>query len=510
MYKKYGGYLRKSRADLDLEANGILDTLKRHKDILLKTAEAMNITIDEWYEEVVSGETIEARPEIQKMLRKVEQGYFEAIFVVDIDRLARGDTADQSRISKCFSFSSTKIITPTKIYDPNNDSDEEYFEFGLFMSRREYKTINKRLNRGRIASVNEGKFVGSTPPYGYTKEKLKGQKGFKLIPLQEEANIVKLIFQEACNGIGTQTIANNLNKLGVKPRKNNTWSYSTIISIIQNPTYYGMIKWNHRKTEKTMVDGIVYKSRPKHTDYILVKGLHEPIITQDTFNKANKLRTQKCGKSIRKDNKIQNPLMGLVKCQVCGRTMQRRNYRSGYIDGLVCPKPGCETCGSHLYLVENKIIEALKNILEDYNIIVEDYNISNNNEENSNNNTADIITKQINKLNLQLEKAYDLLEQEIYDNETFIERSKILKEKISSLELEKEKIDIHTTETKIEKVKNIIPNIQNVIKNYNNSLSPEDKNKLLTGIIDNIQYSKFKKGIGNEDNFSLKIKIKLS
>mgnify|MGYP000193505958 CR=1 FL=1 len=63
------------------------------------------------------------------------------------------------------SFSDTKIITPTKTYDPDNEFDEEYFEFGLFMSRREYKTIKRRLNAGRISSVKEGKYCGSRPPY---------------------------------------------------------------------------------------------------------------------------------------------------------------------------------------------------------------------------------------------------------------------------------------------------------------------------------------------------------
>ena len=67
-----------------------------------------------------------------------------------------------------------------KTYNPNNEYDEEYFEFGLFMSRREYKTINRRLQRGRLSSVKEGKCVCSIAPYGYDKVKLKGDKGFTL------------------------------------------------------------------------------------------------------------------------------------------------------------------------------------------------------------------------------------------------------------------------------------------------------------------------------------------
>ncbi len=48
---------------------------------------------------------------------------------------------DQGIVSQAFKYSGTRIITPTKTYDPNNEFDEEYFEFGLFMSRREYQTI---------------------------------------------------------------------------------------------------------------------------------------------------------------------------------------------------------------------------------------------------------------------------------------------------------------------------------------------------------------------------------
>lgn len=505
----YCAYLRKSRADIELENATGEDTLKRHKDIILKTSKTMNIVIDKWFQEVVSGETIEDRPEIQKMLLEVENSIYDGVFVVDVDRLARGDTADQSRISKSFLYSSTKIITPNKIYNPENEADEEYFEFNLFMSRREYKTINRRLNRGRLSSVNEGKFVGSVCPYGYDKEKLKGQKGYKLIPFEDEAKIVKIIFKKASEGMGSQNIANYLNNLGVKPRKSIDWSYSTIRDIIKNPVYYGMIKWNWRKTEKKMVNGIIYKSRPKHDDYILTQGLHKPLITKDIYDKANKTITQKKGKSIRKDKEMHNPLSGLIKCSVCGRTMQRRNYRSGHIDGLICPRPHCQNVGSHLYLVEEQIVKSLKDTLKEYNSIIDNFKNNDEIESSTNNNNFNILENEITKLKKQLNKAYDLLEQEIYDNTTFMERSNSLKEKIYKLEEEKKKYIICSNKSKINKIKDIIPSINNVIENYNDNLSPEEKNNLLSGIIDHIDYLKCKKGRGYEDAFTLKITIKL-
>lgn len=84
---------------------------------------------------------------------------------MEVERLARGDTIDQGLVAQAFKFSDTRIITPVKSYDPNNEFDEEYFEFGLFMSRREYKVINRRLQRGRLASVKEGKWVSNRAPY---------------------------------------------------------------------------------------------------------------------------------------------------------------------------------------------------------------------------------------------------------------------------------------------------------------------------------------------------------
>ena len=161
---QYSLYLRKSRADLEAEERGEGETLARHEKMLIELARINGFSIGKIYREIVSGESIESRPIVQELLRDVESGRWRGVLVVEVERLARGDTMDQGRVAKSFKFSNTKIITPIKIYDPNNEFDEEYFEFGLFMSRREYKTINRRLQRGRLSSVKEGKFVGSVAP----------------------------------------------------------------------------------------------------------------------------------------------------------------------------------------------------------------------------------------------------------------------------------------------------------------------------------------------------------
>ena len=150
-------YLRKSRMDMEAEARGEGETLARHRTTLLALARRMGLEIGGIYEEIVSGETIAARPQMQRLLSEVEAGQWEGVLVMEVERLARGDSIDQGIVAQAFKYSGTKIITPAKTYDPANEFDEEYFEFGLFMSRREYKTIKRRMVAGRIASVKEGK-----------------------------------------------------------------------------------------------------------------------------------------------------------------------------------------------------------------------------------------------------------------------------------------------------------------------------------------------------------------
>lgn len=192
--EQYVKHLRKSRFDRDYAELSIEETLKRHEAILDKLARDRGLHIAKTYYEVVSGESIAARPEIQKMLDEVSAGIYAGVLVVDLERLARGNGADQAYISQVFQFSGTKIITPMKVYDPSNEFDEEYFEFGLFMSRREYKTINRRLVRGRDSSAAEGKYINAIAPYGYKRVKLPNEKGFTLEPHPEEADVVKKFF----------------------------------------------------------------------------------------------------------------------------------------------------------------------------------------------------------------------------------------------------------------------------------------------------------------------------
>ena len=359
--KYYCAYLRKSRKDMDAEAHGHGETLARHEKQLRDFADSIGIKISKFYREVVSGETISARPVMQQLLSDVENGMWAGVLVVEVERLARGNTLDQGIVSNAFQYSNTKIITPLKTYDPNNDYDEEYFEFGLFMSRREYKKINQRLHAGIVASVKEGKHVGTSAPYGYDKYKLPKQKGYSLKINEHEAKMVSLIFNLYINGNGIDFIAQKLNKLGYKPRRSNEFSKSTISHILTNPVYIGKIQYTDKATIKKVVNGNIIRVRNKDKNIIYVDGLHEPIIDLNTWNKVQNIRKNNLINRTKVDYTLKNPMASILKCGLCGKSLSRLKYSNRNDIRIGCRR--CkENVGSNINFVEDKLLQSL-NIL---------------------------------------------------------------------------------------------------------------------------------------------------
>lgn len=509
-------YLRKSRADREAEARGEGETLARHERILLDLAKKKEYIVGAIYREVVSGETIADRPVMQQLLREVESGMWDGVLVVEVERLARGDTIDQGVVSRAFQYSDTKIITPTKIYDPNNEFDEEYFEFGLFMSRREYKTIKRRLNAGRISSVKEGKYCGNKPPYGYERVKLEKEKGYTLRPVPAQAEVVKMIYTwytgDGCEQIGVAKIVRKLNDMGIKSALGGDWTPASIQGILTNPVYIGKIRWNGRKTVKTIQNGQVVKTRPRSKDVLVCDGMHPAIISDNLYNSAQEIRQKNPLRPISIKSTVRNPLAGIIYCSKCGRAMVRRPYQKrGQEDTLLCPYTSCPTVSSKLSLVEKAVIDGIEEITEEYKL-------NNNINAPSEAINSGIASKQnlihekeseLEKLNNQKTKQYDLLEQGIYTTEVFLERSKAIAVSIQTCSdtIEKLREEISHDKTIIEQQSAFVPRCEELLNNYW-SLDTESKNKMLKSLIEKVIYTKDSKntyGHGNEINFELDI-----
>lgn len=507
--KPYCMYLRKSRKDLSCYS--IQEVLRRHKEQLLTLAKYYHIHIldENIYEEVVSGETIEDRPMIKQLLKEVEQGKWAGVFVMEIERLARGDTIDQGIVARAFHYSNTKIITLLKIYDPNDEYDEEYFEFGLFMSRREYKTINRRLQLGRRKSAEEGKWVNSTPPYGWKRKKIAKEKGYELIKEEQESKIVRLIYDlylgnnESNQSYGIGTIAKYLNKIGIRPRHKNEWSNSSIRGILTNPVHCGKIVWGKRPLIKQLESGKMKKTHKLASNYLLTEGRHKKfaIISEEEFARTQqKLKKHQPQRSSTK-TKLQNPLAGLIYCNECGSKLLRKKADGikRKEDTLFCPKSNCKNKESLLSLVENRILNSLDQALKKYKISIYPIDKAKDNKKM----LLSYFEKEIKKKQQQLNKSCELLEEGIYSKELFIEREKKLTLELKQLEQEKHQIKQKKKE--INSISPKIPNLENLFNFYQENISIEQKNLLLHSLIDKVIYQKTYGGKKDKDNFCLTI-----
>lgn len=496
-------YLRKSRADIEAEQRGEGETLARHERALLDLAGRLKINVVDIYREVVSGETIAARPVMQRLLSEVESGVWAGVLVMEVERLARGDTIDQGIVAQAFKFSGTKIITPSKTYDPENEFDEEYFEFGLFMSRREYKTINRRLQRGRLASIKEGKYVGSTPPYGYDKVKLDRDKGFTLAPNPEQAPIIRMIYELYTRGerlpdgtfqrIGLYKIAGRLNSMSIKPKYGDRWTSAVIRDTLRNPIYIGKLRWGWRKTVKRREHGQVVVYRPRDDNAPLSDGLHEPLVDQKTFDLAQEYLTANVPPSIREHGVVQNPLAGLVVCGKCGKRMQRRPYlKTGRQDTLICPYKECDNVASDLDMVEKRIIDSLRKWLEEYRISWETGNFGKDHTLDVQKSALKKVEGEIVTLEKQRDSLHDFLEQGIYDTDTFLARSKTISSKLQQAYSDKATLNSSLNEAmrRQETQRSIIPKVESLLDVYDSLPSPSAKNAMLKEVLEKVIYTK--------------------
>lgn len=501
-------YLRKSRKDEQHRNESLEATLQRHETQLLSVAKKLKLNVVKIMKEVVSGDSLAARPQMLQLLHDCEANLMDAVLVMDIDRLGRGDMTDQGIIIGTFKNNDVRIITPDKTYDLDDEYDEDFFDISAFFARKELKMIKRRLNRGKKASLSEGNYIGAYAPYGYRKEK----KTLVIVP--EQAEIIRLMFDLYVNsGYGDARIARYLDDHGVlNPSGLEGWERTTIRRMINNPIYIGKIAWNKRKY--TYEAGKRHDSTHKPMDeWDIYDGKHEAIIDEETFWKAQELAKSRYTPHIHKNKTLSNPLAHIIKCGCCGKTMTQRTSQ-GKKPTLRCHRHCGQTASSYICIVEDRLIDMLRDIWGKEQI---KYSDSTGPDELKQ--ELSLLEKALEqshshetKLQAQQAKQYDLLEQSIYTTDVFLDRSRKV---AADIDAEHQKQDglrrkIAILQEKINNACNILPRITSSLDFLDNvywNLDAEQKNEFLRDRIEYVNYYKEKGAKPND--FKLDIHIKL-
>ncbi|MBQ7030792.1 MAG: recombinase family protein [Bacilli bacterium] len=511
-------YLRKSRKDAEFGNDEPIEkTLERHESILQTWAQqtfGCKIPEKNIFREIVSGDTIAERPEIQKVLKLIENDNYKAVLCIEIERLARGNTIDQGTIVEKFDITNTKILTPGRIFDLNDEYDMSYFEDGLHQARKYLNYTKRILTRGRVQSVNEGKCPISTPPFGYDKEKLQNEKGFTLKFNDDITTVRKIFDMYLYENLGANKITRKLNELGLKSPSGEKWTPAMVRTrLYRAETYAGYVTWEKRKNVKKYVNGKIINTRPISPNYIVKKGKHPAIITDEELNMLKEKSKANTPQNPINNLELQNPISGIVKCAFCGLNMKRRPYnKKGQRASLICTTQGCPNVATPLEVVENSIIEFLKETLHNYEKILSGYTYENEIKKENLQAEKKMLNKKLNTINLQKQKCCEYLETGTYDEETFRTRIKTLNQEIENINESINTINKKIEDETEEKYISAVPILKQFSNLYNQG-TIKQKNELLNNIIDVIYYKKTNNN-GRWDSeaiydFNLEIKLKI-
>jgi DNA invertase Pin-like site-specific DNA recombinase len=493
--KFVANYLRKSRGEDESD-------LDKHRFALREFCEKQGWKYVE-YLEIETGDSIAARPVMQKLLKDVEEGIYDAVCVVEYDRLGRGDLEDQGKIKKTFLKSDTLIATPSKVYDLSNDDDDFVADVKGFLARQEYKMIVKRLKQGKKFGAKRGDWVSGTPPYPYEYERWQDKYRPKgLVVNEDKLKIYRLIVESTFEGKTPFQIATMLNQMNIPSPRLKQWDKRTIISLIQDETHLGRITSN-KTTGWKRENGKAYniKKLPR-SEWTIVENCHQPVKTQEEHDQILMIIAKRNDSPV-KARAGTYPLTGLIKCHKCGRTMTFAIKPNGAILVKTCPNHDalgnkCGNGGIHVDYIYAKVEEAILKYEEQLQKLID---TGDNGDFEKVKSLISIKEKELLNRDKAMDRVNEAYEAGVYDlTETKKRKEKIkieydrIKEEIELLKRQLENSQLLTNEDKLEKVA-----IMKEIFKHREIVPPKEINTLLKDSINTITWIKTGNKTGKVD-----------
>lgn len=406
-------YIRLSREDGDKEESDsvanqrklLLDYIEDNEEFILK-----DIYIDDGY----SGTNFN-RPEFKRMIEAIGNAEVNCVIVKDLSRFGR-DYIDTGRyLERFFPEMGVRFIAISDGIDSMRQAYDMMLPIKNIFNEQYARDISKKIQATVKTKQHSGEFIGSFASYGYKKSPVDKNK---LVIDEYPAGIVKRIFDMYISGIGKQKIARILTDEGVlcpsaykqlngeryrnsNYKENTYWTYSTINSILHKEIYIGnMVQGTKHQSMRSR------QNRVAKEDWIIVSNTHEPIIDQETWNKAQSLLKRRTRQLDLVSN--QNIFAGFIRCGDCDAAMARVSWSRAdgtKTDSFYCgtyKRHGRKYCTPHtlpLKVLEQIILDDLKKIIQsidDLESLVEQRSV------NQKRNTEGKLQEQIDKADVEL------------------------------------------------------------------------------------------------------------
>lgn len=333
-----------------------------YTDLIKKNKEW--VFVDIYADEGITGTAISKRESFQRMINDCMDGKIDMVITKSISRFARNtlDTLNYVRKLKergiAVFFEEEKINTLTM--------DGELLLVVLSsVAQQEVENISANVKKGLKMKMRRGELVGFHGCLGYDYNPIEKN----LTINEKEVEVVRYIFERYVNGAGTSVISKELNNLEYKTKKGNQWTSSSVLGIIKNEKYKGDLLLG-----KTFTIDPISKRRLGNCgeeDQYYIKDHHEPIISNEMFDRAQEILSKRAYSRRIKDvmpgkrEKFsrQYAFSCMLECCFCGSNFSRRNWHSGTPNEKVVWQCVTNTKKGKMYCPDSKGIS--EKVIED-------------------------------------------------------------------------------------------------------------------------------------------------
>ncbi|MHC1750694.1 MAG: recombinase family protein [Cellulosilyticaceae bacterium] len=337
---------------------------------LIEYAKKNNMLISEehiFIDEGITGTSVNKRKAFQKMISmaKKKPKPFDAILVHKFDRFARSREDSVVYKSLLRKDCGIKVISITEQLE--DDKFSVILE-AMLEAMAEYYSLNlaDEVMKGMSEKARKGR-IQADAPYGYKLE------NSEYIVIDDEAKVINLMFEQVANGTGLTCVCRNLLNMGVTAKRGGRWTPKRVKYAIQNPVYIGKLRWNYttHKNGRKINDP---------SDWIIVDGSHQSIITNDLFENANKNLIQASSSVTRRPHNtaIKHWASGLLRCSECNTTLVYNEVlrkKGGARSSFRCNHYNKGSCNTANYIRVEKIEVAIKNAFKSHLDQIEKYKL---------------------------------------------------------------------------------------------------------------------------------------
>jgi site-specific DNA recombinase len=263
------------------------------------------------------------RPELQRMIKLVEKQHFDAILVTEQSRITRADEFPKFR-NVLQEANCLFITTQTNsVYDYNKPEDEFVSDIMSAVNKQEIAFTKLRLKRGTVQSAKKGNWLGKKCATGYSYN-----RETKRLEPNEDAPIIRRMFEEYLNGLSTKDIAEKFTFENVTTSVDTVWTSSGISRMLNNISYAGHSLYGRTTQKKDKTTGKRVVKQASEDEHILVNNTHEPIIDQEMWDTVQHIKADRNSRPI--SLKLgKHKYSGLIRCGLCGaiHSFQTSRYK---------------------------------------------------------------------------------------------------------------------------------------------------------------------------------------